>query len=94
MGRLTASALVAVALVLLLASLSLVTWRQSRALESLAALDSIRRERSLAEAEVTELTRRIQHLESRSRVVADARARLDMHVPSDDEIVHLLGETR
>lgn len=94
MRKLTVSGLVALAVALLLASLSLVTWRQSRALEALATLDGIRRERSLAEAEVTELTRRIQHLESRTRVVSEARERLGMHVPGDDEIVHLRGERR
>jgi cell division protein FtsL len=84
----------ALALLILLASLSLVTWRQSRALESLATLDALQRERSLAEDEVTELTRRIQVLESRTRVVTEARARLGMRVPTDDQIVHLLGERR
>lgn len=92
-GRsLTTSSLVALGVAALLAALSLVTWRQSRALESLAELDGIRRERSLARAELSELNRHVQHLESRARVVPEARARLGMHVPSDDEIVHLRGD--
>ncbi|MGD2069045.1 MAG: hypothetical protein PVI57_10265 [Gemmatimonadota bacterium] len=90
----TTSGLVALAVAALLAALSLVTWRQSRALESLAELDSLRRERSLARAEIADLDRRIQYLESRTHIVPEARARLDMHVPSDEEIVHLMGDVR
>jgi cell division protein FtsL len=92
--KLTATGLLVLALVALLAALSLVTWRQSRALEALASLDTIQRERSLAQSEVEELTRRIQVLESRTRVVAEARERLGLHVPADDEIVQLLGDAR
>lgn len=73
----------------LLAAMTLVIWRQSRALELLRGVDGIRGERVIAEAERSELGRRIQHLESRARVVADARSRLSMHVPSANEIVIL-----
>lgn len=76
----------------LLASLSLVAWRQSRALETLAVLDELRRETSLARAERTELVRRVQHLESRSRVVRVARERLNMHLPDASEMVYLVGD--
>jgi cell division protein FtsL len=77
----------------LLASLSLVMWRQSRALETLRALDEVRAERSLAEAQRSALVREIQQLESRSRVVAVAADRLGMRVPSAGEIVILVGGT-
>jgi cell division protein FtsL len=75
----------------LLASLSFVTWRQSRAFEALAALDEVRRELSLAEAEQTELERRIQRLESRSRISTVAAERLGMHQPDAAEMVLLSG---
>lgn len=90
-GFATSSA-VALAVAILLASLSLVTWRQSRAYEANEALDGVRRARSLAEAERSELIRRIQYLESRGRVVPDARRRLGMHSPGASEIVLLPGE--
>jgi cell division protein FtsL len=73
----------------LLVSLTLVIWRQSRALEVLRTVDQMRSERVISEAERAELTRRIQRLESRTRVVADARDQLAMHVPSANEIVIL-----
>lgn len=73
----------------LLGSLTLVIWRQSRALETLRTIDQLRSARVLAEAERSELLRSIQTLESRGRVVADAQTRLGMHVPSATEIVIL-----
>jgi cell division protein FtsL len=79
----------ALAFATLLVALTLVIWRQSRALEVLRSVDQMRSERVIAEAERSELTRRIQRLESRGRVVADARDRLSMHVPSANEIVIL-----
>lgn len=88
----SASGLAALAVAILLASLSLVTWRQSRAFEALAELERLRSESSVAVAEVADLGRRIQYLESRTRVVPAARARLGMHVPGSAEIVHLPGE--
>lgn len=79
----------ALAFAALLGSLTLVIWRQSRALETLRALDELRSARVIAEAERSELTRRIQRLESRAYVVAAARDRLGMHVPAAAEIVIL-----
>jgi cell division protein FtsL len=73
----------------LLASMSLVVWRQSRALEVLRALDEARTTRAIGEAERSELNRRIEFLESRSRVVEEAEERLGMHVPSSDEMIFL-----
>jgi cell division protein FtsL len=80
---------IALACALLLASLSMVVWRQSRALESLRSLDRLRNERAVVEAERSELLRRLQALEGRGRVVAAARTRLGMHIPSGPEIVIL-----
>lgn len=80
---------IAVTLVLLLASLGFVTWRQSRALETLESLDELRRDTSVARAQVVELDREIQFLESRARVVPAARDRLAMHTPDGTELVIL-----
>src|SRR5690606_18842041 len=79
----------ALAFAVLLASLSLVIWRQSRALEVLRALDGVRRERAVAEAERAEVLQRIRGLERRSRVVSAAGARLGMRVPTGSELVIL-----
>ncbi len=82
----------ALAFTALLASMSLVVWRQSRALEILRALDSARTIRAIGEAQRSELNRRIEFLESRSRVVSEAQ-RLGLHVPSVEELIVLpLGE--
>ncbi len=75
----------------LLAALSFVTWRQSRALEALAEWDGLRRELSLVRAEQGEFARRIQVLESRGRIVPEARERLGMKTPTASEIVILPG---
>jgi len=79
----------ALAFAAMFAALTLVIWRQSRALELLRAMDTMRSARVIAEAQRSELIRNIQMLESRARVVADARDRLGMHVPSAQEIVIL-----
>ena len=81
------------AAVVLLGALGLVVWRQGRALEALAELDATRRERSLLAADQGELERRIQQLQSRGRVVPEARRRLGMRTPEAAEIVILPGET-
>jgi hypothetical protein len=80
---------VALAFAGVLAASSLVIWRQSRALEVLRALDEVRRERVVVEAERAKQLQRIQRLESRGHVVSAAGARLGMHVPTGDEIVIL-----
>jgi septal ring factor EnvC (AmiA/AmiB activator) len=77
--------------VALLASMTLLVRRQSDALTTLRELDTLRREVSLAEAERAELTRRLQHLESRQRVVTEAGRRLGMRIPKGSELVILQG---
>jgi hypothetical protein len=79
----------ALALALLLLALSFVIWRQSRALEGLRSLDQLRAQLALNTAERGKLAIRIQRLESRGRIVADARTRLGLRVPVADEIVIL-----
>ncbi len=82
----------AVTLALFLISLGFVTWRQSRSLETLAELDELRRQTSVARAQVVELDRDIQVLTSRARVVPAARAQLGMHTPDGTELVILRSE--
>lgn len=82
------------AVLALLASLWTVTWRQSRAFEALARLDDLRRQISVASAEVVDLERSIQVLESRARIVPEARERLGMHIAASAELVILPGEMK
>lgn len=90
-GRRGGTTLLAVALVFagLLASLSAVVWRQSRAMESLRHVERLRDDAALLEARRAELARDVQGLERRARIVAVARERLGMHVPRSEEIVIL-----
>jgi cell division protein FtsB len=91
--RATGTVLLAlVALGALFGALSLVTWRQARALEALSELERVRRDISLAEAERAELEQRIQTLEGRGYVSTRARELLGMHQPDDREIVFLTAE--
>lgn len=90
-ASLSTPSVVALAVAALLAALSLVVWRQSRALEALAALDAVDREHSLAVAELSDLERNVEYLESRGRVVPAARERLNMRPPDAAEIELLSG---
>jgi cell division protein FtsL len=76
-------------LLVLLAALSAVTWRQTEGVAREHALREVRSERAVVEAERMELERRIQSLTTRTRIVRVARDRLGMHLPSDGEIVLL-----
>ena len=78
-------------LVLILASLFIVTWRQTRGLELEAKLRELETQRELSEAERIEHVRQIETLRSRSRVVRVARERLGMRLAVGDEIVFLPG---
>ena len=84
----------AVVFVVLLGALGMVTWRQSRALESLALLDDLHRQTAISAAARVELEREILVLESRARVVPEARERLGMHIPEGVELVTLPGGSR
>ena len=79
--------------VVLLGALGMVTWRQSRVRESLASLDELHRQMSVAVAERVELEREILVLESRARVVPEARERLGMHIPEGVELITLPGDS-
>jgi cell division protein FtsL len=81
----------ALAFAALLASLTLVVWRQGQAIGVLRELDRTRADRAVAEAQRAELIGRIQYLESRARIVDVASGRLGMRVPAaGEEIVILL----
>jgi cell division protein FtsL len=89
MSRRSGAIRMGIACALLFGSLSLVVWRQSRALEEVRALDGSRSRRAVLEAERTQLQREIQQLESRTRILAVAGSRLGLRVPSAAEIVIL-----
>lgn len=74
---------------LLLGALFTVTWRQTRGLRMEEGLRDLESKRGMAEAERVELVRRVEQLRSRARIVAVARDRLGMHLPTDREIVFL-----
>jgi cell division protein FtsL len=80
---------VALAFAAVLASLTQVIWRQSRALELLRSLDEVRSERALAESERASLTARTQVLESRTHVRDVASARLGLRVPTAEDLITL-----
>lgn len=89
MSRSTGAIRMAIACALLFGSMSLVVWRQSRALEELRALDAVRAQRAVLQSELAELQRTVQYLESRSRIVAVAGERLGLRTPTRSEIVFL-----
>lgn len=74
-------------LLLVLAALSLVVWRQTEGVALQREIRGLEGERAIAEAERLELETRIQALQSRARVIRVARQRLGMHLPADSEVV-------
>jgi cell division protein FtsL len=78
----------AITFAVLMWSLGLVTWRQSRALEANRTLDELRRHVSVARAERVEIDRGIQTLRRRVRIVMEAEA-MGMHTPDATEQVFL-----
>lgn len=79
----------ALAFATLLASLTFVIWRQSRALELLRELDGARSARAVAESERAGLTGRVQVLEGRSRIRKVGESRLGLRVPTAEDLVTL-----
>lgn len=82
----------AVTFVVLVASLGLVTWRQSRAFEAHVELNGLRQQVSVSQAERIELQRAIQRLESRTRVVPAAAERLQLYLPDASHQIILPSE--
>ncbi len=77
----------------LLTSLSVVAWRQGRALGVLSELEEVQSEIGLARSEVAELERETRVLRSRGRIVADAAATLGLLRP-EGQVRVLRVETR
>lgn len=78
----------ALAFAALFGSLSLVVSRQTRALAVLRELDAARSERALLESQRAALSRRIEELEGRARIL-QVGARLGMHPAEARELVIL-----
>lgn len=74
-------------LLLLLGSLSLVVWRQGRGAALQREIRALETEHAIAESERLRLTGRIQTLSSRARILAVARDRLGMRLPTDREVM-------
>ena len=91
MKSLAGTSRVALAVAAFLASLSLVSWRQRQALDTMERLDSLRREISIETTNREELEVRILHLESWGRVVTEAEERLGMRKAGAADIVYLPG---
>lgn len=81
---------IALAIVLLLASLSLVTWRQARARELYETLDSLRDTQEMLHAQIRTLETEIVRLEGRTRIEEAAEERLGMHRSTTEERIELL----
>lgn len=92
MRGLAGTSLVALAVAAFLASLSLVSWRQRQALDTLGHLEALRQECALKAADRDELESRIRYLESRGRVVSEVVERLGMRKAVSSDIVILPGE--
>lgn len=84
----------AVTFAFLVCALGFVTWRQSRAFEAHRTLDELRRQVSVAQAEMVELDREIQVLRSRARIVPAAEM-LGLHTPdASEQVILARGDSR
>jgi cell division protein FtsL len=66
-----------------------VIWRRSYGIAQRAELDTLGRERVQLEAQVVELESEIREASSRARLAPIAEQRLQMHVPTDSQVVIL-----
>ena len=87
MSRLSGVLLLALAVAAFLSALSVVAWRQGRAREVMAERERIREAIALETEVISELEEEIAHLESRRRVVREARERLGLRVPDTRDLV-------
>ena len=93
MKSLAGTSKVALAVAAFLASLSLVSWRQGEALDTLRDLETLLQETAIETGTHEELESRIRFLESRARVTKEAEERLGMRVAQDSDIVQMpVGE--
>lgn len=81
------------ALAILLASLTVVAWRQSTTRETMAELDAAERELAVTADEREVLARELAGLESRLWIGAEAAGRLGMRPPGEQEVVITSGGT-
>ena len=70
-------------------ALASVVWRQTAGRAGFRALEQLREEVAVAEAERDELVNRSLELQRRERITRHARERLGMHVARDEEVVLL-----
>jgi cell division protein FtsL len=89
MSRLSATLMLTLSVAAFLAALSVVAWRQGPAREVMADRERVREAIALESEVRAELIDEIVHLESRRRVVRDARERLGMHIPDTRDLVLL-----
>ena len=87
MKSLAGTSKVALAVAAFLASLSLVSWRQGEALDTLRDLENLLQETAVEAGTQEELEGRIRILESRARVTREAEVRLGMRVAEGSDIV-------
>ena len=87
MKGLAGTSKVALAVAAFLASLSLVSWRQREALDTLRDLETLLQETTMETGTREELESRIRFLESRARVIGEAEERLGMRVAQDSDII-------
>ena len=92
MRGLAGTSLVALAVAAFLASLSLVTWRQRQALDTLELLEELKQECALELSNRDELEGRIRYLESWGRVASEAEEWLGMRKAVSSDIVLFSGE--
>ena len=89
MTRLSGALVLALSMAAFLAALSVVAWRQGRAREVMAEREALR-EQIVLETEVrSSLLDKISYLESRRRVVQDARDLLGLHIPDAGDLILL-----
>ncbi len=94
MNRYATPSRVAFAFAVFLGSLTLVAWRQGKALTVVEEIEHLEAELSLANAENDEIRQRIVLLKSRPWVTEQATKRLDMSVPDASAQVFLPGGMR
>ena len=94
MTRVSGVLLLALFVAAFLAALSVVAWRQGRARVVMAEREQVREAIALENEVLAELADKITHLESRRRVVQDARDRLGMHVPDARDLIYMPAEGR
>ncbi len=82
---------VAVSVAVFLASLSLVAWRQGRAITVMTEVQELEFAIQLKRADNDDLRGSIQYLESRTRITGEAREKLGMRVPDASEQTNLQG---